>query len=144
MALLPDDTRLKDGLQLGGPTTLCYKCEAERIARDRDSDIPYGDLEYKEVFRIVQSGNETCICMRHFKQMCAESHYMLIDTNESMAVPLTAFEEQSEAESITVGDMTIDTDGTVTMENTEAKKVEPEEPVKEEKSKKKSTAKKDK
>lgn len=95
MALFPDDNISRDGIQLGGPTTLCYKCELERMARDRDSDIPYGKLEYKEVFKTVMNGSETCICMNHFIQMCANSHYQLIDTNECMAVPLSALEEST-------------------------------------------------
>lgn len=95
MALFPDDTVVKDGIQLGGPHTLCYKCELERRARDIDSDIPYGKLEYKEVFKIKQDGIETVLCMDHFRAMCATSHYALIDTNECVAVPITAFEEQT-------------------------------------------------
>ena len=95
MALFPTDNVIKDGIQLGGPTTLCYKCELERRANDPDSDIPYGKLQYKEVFKITQQGLDTCICMKHFKEMCATSHYMLIDTNECVAVPLTAIEESA-------------------------------------------------
>lgn len=95
MALFPTDNVIKDGIQLGGPTTLCYKCELERRANDPDSDIPYGKLQYKEVFKITQQGLDTCICMKHFKEMCATSHYMLIDTNECMAVPLSAMEESA-------------------------------------------------
>ena len=97
MALFPDDTARKDGIQLGGPHTLCYKCELERRAEDRDSDIPYGKLQYKEVFKIRQDGVETVLCMDHFREMCAASHYALIDTNECVAVPLTALEEQTTA-----------------------------------------------
>lgn len=119
MALFPGESNVKDGIQLGGPRTLCYKCEAERRAADKDSDIPYGDLEYKEVFKVVQNGLETCLCMRHFMQMCTSSHYMLIDTNEAMAVPLSAMEEPAEEEVV----------------------VE-EEPKEEEKPKKKATTKK--
>ena len=100
MALFPDDTIVKDGIQLGGPHTLCYKCELERRARDIDSDIPYGKLEYKEVFKIKQDGIETVLCMDHFRSMCATSHYALIDNNECMAVPLTALEEQNAAEEV--------------------------------------------
>lgn len=95
MALFPTDNIKKDGIQLGGPDTLCYKCELERRAADRDSDIPYGKLQYKEVFKISQGGLDTCLCMRHFKEMCTTSHYMLIDTNECMAVPLSAIEESA-------------------------------------------------
>ncbi len=95
MALFPTDNIKRDGIQLGGPDTLCYKCELERRAADRDSDIPYGKLQYKEVFKINQGGLDTCLCMRHFKEMCATSHYMLIDTNECMAVPLSAIEESA-------------------------------------------------
>lgn len=95
MALFPTDNIKKDGIQLGGPDTLCYKCELERRAADRDSDIPYGKLQYKEVFKINQGGLDTCLCMRHFKEMCTTSHYMLIDTNECMAVPLSAIEESA-------------------------------------------------
>ena len=97
MALFPDDTARKDGIQLGGPHTLCYKCELQRRAEDRDSDIPYGKLQYKEVFKIRQDGVETVLCMDHFREMCATSHYALIDTNECVAVPLTALEEQTTA-----------------------------------------------
>ena len=95
MALFPTDNVIKDGIQLGGPTTLCYKCELERRANDPDSDIPYGKLQYKEVFKVTQQGLDTCICMKHFKEMCATSHYMLIDTDECVAVPLTAIEESA-------------------------------------------------
>lgn len=95
MALFPTDNIKRDGIQLGGPDTLCYKCELERRAADRDSDIPYGKLQYKEVFKINQGGLDTCLCMRHFKEMCTTSHYMLIDTNECMAVPLSAIEESA-------------------------------------------------
>lgn len=95
MALFPTDNIKRDGIQLGGPDTLCYKCELERRAADRDSDIPYGKLQYKEVFKINQGGLDTCLCMRHFKEMCTTSHYMLIDTNECMAVPLSAMEESA-------------------------------------------------
>lgn len=101
MALFPNDGYVKDGIQLGGPRTLCYKCEAERRALDKDSDIPYGDLEYKEVFKVVQNGLETCLCMKHFMQMCSSSHYMLIDTNEAIAVPISAMmEEPAEEEPV--------------------------------------------
>lgn len=123
MALFPDDTARKDGIQLGGPHTLCYKCELERRANDRDSDIPYGKLQYKEVFKIRQDGVETVLCMDHFREMCATSHYALIDTNECVAVPLTALEEQTTA---------------VEEEVEEVK----EEPKEEEKPKKKQTNKK--
>lgn len=95
MALFPTDDMKRDGIQLGGPNTLCYKCELERRANDPDSDIPYGKLQYKEVFKITQQGLDTCICMKHFKEMCATSHYILIDTNECMAVPLSAMEESA-------------------------------------------------
>ena len=98
MAVFPDDDMRRDGIQLGGPHTLCYKCELERMAKDRDSDIPYGKLQYKEVFKINQGGLDTCLCMRHFKEMCETSHYMLVDTNEFMIVPLAAMEEEVEAE----------------------------------------------
>ena len=64
-------------------------------ANDPDSDIPYGKLQYKEVFKITQQGLDTCICMKHFKEMCATSHYMLIDTDECVAVPLSAMEESA-------------------------------------------------
>ena len=95
MALFPTDNMKRDGIQLGGPNTLCYKCELERRANDPDSDIPYGKLQHKEVFKITQQGLDTCICMKHFKEMCATSHYMLIDTDECVAVPLTAMEESA-------------------------------------------------
>ena len=93
MALFPTDEKKIDGIQLGGPNTLCYKCELERRANDSDSDIPYGKMQYKEVFKIIDQGQDICICMKHFKEMCATSHYMLIDTNECIAVPLSAVEE---------------------------------------------------
>ena len=95
MALFPNDEKKLDGIQLGGPNTLCYKCELERRANDTDSDIPYGKMQYKEVFKIVDQGQDICICMKHFKEMCATSHYMLIDTDECVAVPSTAMEESA-------------------------------------------------
>ena len=95
MALFPNDEKKLDGIQLGGPNTLCYKCELERRAADTDSDIPYGEMQYKEVFKIIDQGQDICICMKHFKEMCATSHYMLIDTNECIAVPLSAVEESA-------------------------------------------------
>ena len=95
MALFPNNEKKLDGIQLGGPNTLCYKCELERRATDTDSDIPYGEMQYKEVFKIIDQGQDICICMKHFKEMCATSHYMLIDTDECMAVPLSAMEESA-------------------------------------------------
>ena len=95
MALFPNNEKKLDGIQLGGPNTLCYKCELERRATDTDSDIPYGEMQYKEVFKIIDQGQDICICMKHFKEMCATSHYMLIDTNECIAVPLSAVEESA-------------------------------------------------
>ena len=95
MALFPTNEKKIDGIQLGGPNTLCYKCELERRFNDTDSDIPYGKMQYKEVFKIVDQGQDICICMKHFKEMCATSHYMLIDTNECIAVPLSAVEESA-------------------------------------------------
>ena len=95
MALFPTNEKKLGGIQLGGPNTLCYKCELERRATDTDSDIPYGEMQYKEVFKIVDQGQDICICMKHFKEMCATSHYMLIDTDECMAVPLSAMEESA-------------------------------------------------
>ena len=95
MALFPTNEKKLDGIQLGGPNTLCYKCELERRATDTDSDIPYGEMQYKEVFKIIDQGQDICICMKHFKEMCATSHYMLIDTNECIAVPLSAVEESA-------------------------------------------------
>ena len=95
MALFPTDEKKIDGIQLGGPNTLCYKCELERRANDSDSDIPYGKMQYKEVFKIIDQRQDICICIKHFKEMCATSHYMLIDTNECMAVPLSAIEESA-------------------------------------------------
>lgn len=131
MALFPTDDMKRDGIQLGGPNTLCYKCELERRANDPDSDIPYGKLQYKEVFKITQQGLDTCICMKHFKEMCATSHYMLIDTDECVAVPLSAMEEsapevEEENNEIEVEDHEVEPD-----KNPE------EAPVEEEKSKKK-------
>lgn len=136
MALFPTNEKKIDGIQLGGPNTLCYKCELERRANDTDSDIPYGEMQYKEVFKIVDQGQDICICMKHFKEMCATSHYMLIDTNECIAVPLSAVEESApevdEVES-----------------ESEVKEVEPdrnpeEAPAEEEKPKKKDKKDKDK
>ena len=95
MALFPTNEKKIDGIQLGGPNTLCYKCELERRATDTDSDIPYGEMQYKEVFKIIDQGQDICICMKHFTEMCATSHYMLIDTNECIAVPLSAVEESA-------------------------------------------------
>ena len=128
MAVFPNDDLRRDGIQLGGPHTLCYKCELERIAKDRDSDIPYGKLQYKEVFKITQGGLDTCLCMKHFKEMCETSHYMLVDTNEFMVVPLSAMEEEAEAE--------------VVVEEQQEKPVEVEEEPKEDKKPKKKTDKK--
>ena len=127
MALFPNNEKKLDGIQLGGPNTLCYKCELERRATNTDSDIPYGEMQYKEVFKIIDQGQDICICMKHFKEMCATSHYMLIDTNECIAVPLSAVEESApEVEEV----------------EPEAKEVEPdknpeEAPAEEEKPKKK-------
>lgn len=132
MALFPTDDMKRDGIQLGGPNTLCYKCELERRANDPDSDIPYGKLQYKEVFKITQQGLDTCICMKHFKEMCATSHYMLIDTNECMAVPLSAMEESApEVEEVDE------------VPKAESDEIPKEAPAEEEKPKKKTTKKKE-
>ena len=131
MALFPTDNMKRDGIQLGGPDTLCYKCELERRANDPDSDIPYGKLQYKEVFKITQQGLDTCICMKHFKEMCATSHYMLIDTDECVAVPLTAIEES--APEVEVEDNEIEPE----VEEVEPDKNPEEAPAEEEKPKKK-------
>ena len=132
MALFPTDDIKRAGIQLGGPNTLCYKCELERRANDPDSDIPYGKLQYKEVFKITQQGLDTCICMKHFKEMCATSHYMLIDTNECMAVPLSAMEESApEVEEVDEGS------------KAESDEIPKEVPAEEEKPKKKTTKKKE-
>ena len=137
MALFTTNEKKLDGIQLGGPNTLCYKCELERRANDPDSDIPYGKLQYKEVFKITQQGLDTCICMKHFKEMCATSHYMLIDTDECVAVPLSAVEEsapevEEEDNEIEVEDHEVEPDKN------------PEEvPVEEEKPKKKKDKKKE-
>ena len=104
MALFPNNEKKLDGIQLGGPNTLCYKCELERRATDTDSDIPYGEMQYKEVFKIIDQGQDICICMKHFKEMCATSHYMLIDTNECIAVPLSAVEESAPEVEVEVED----------------------------------------
>lgn len=137
MALFPTDDMKRDGIQLGGPNTLCYKCELERRANDPDSDIPYGKLQYKEVFKITQQGLDTCICMKHFKEMCATSHYMLIDTDECVAVPLTAIEES--APEVEVEDNEIEPE----VEEVEPDKNPEEAPVEEEKDKKKKDKKKE-
>ena len=131
MALFPTDNMKRDGIQLGGPNTLCYKCELERRANDPDSDIPYGKLQYKEVFKITQQGLDTCICMKHFKEMCATSHYMLIDTDECMAVPLSAMEES--APEVEVEDNEVESE----VEEVESDKNPEEAPAEEEKPKKK-------
>ena len=131
MALFPTDNMKRDGIQLGGPDTLCYKCELERRANDPDSDIPYGKLQYKEVFKITQQGLDTCICMKHFKEMCATSHYMLIDTDECVAVPLSAMEES--APEVEEEDNEIEPG----VEEVEPDKNPEEAPVEEEKPKKK-------
>ena len=128
MALFPTDNMKRDGIQLGGTDTLCYKCALERRANDPDSDIPYGKLQYKEVFKITQQGLYTCICMKHFKEMCATSHYMLIDTDECRAVPLSAVEES--APEVEVEDNEIEPE-------VEPDKNPEEAPVEEEKPKKK-------
>ena len=137
MALFPTDNMKRDGIQLGGPNTLCYKCELERRANDPDSDIPYGKLQYKEVFKITQQGLDTCICMKHFKEMCATSHYMLIDTDECMAVPLSAMEES--APEVEEEDNEIEPE----VEEVEPDKNPEEAPVEEEKPKKKKDKKKE-
>ena len=137
MALFPTDDMKRDGIQLGGPTTLCYKCELERRANDPDSDIPYGKLQYKEVFKITQQGLDTCICMKHFKEMCATSHYMLIDTNECVAVPLSAMEES--APEVEVEDNEVESE----VEEVESDKNPEEAPAEEEKPKKKKDKKKE-
>ena len=137
MALFPTDNMKRDGIQLGGPDTLCYKCELERRANDPDSDIPYGKLQYKEVFKITQQGLDTCICMKHFKEMCATSHYMLIDTDECVAVPLSAMEES--APEVEVEDNEIEPE----VEEVEPDKNPEEAPVEEEKPKKKKDKKKE-
>ena len=133
MALFPTDNVIKDGIQLGGPTTLCYKCELERRATDTDSDIPYGEMQYKEVFKIVDQGQDICICMKHFKEMCATSHYMLIDTNECIAVPLSAVEESApEVEEVESEVVEVEPD-----KNPEEAPVEEEKPKKKDKKDKK-------
>ena len=137
MALFPTDNMKRDGIQLGGPDTLCYKCELERRANDPDSDIPYGKLQYKEVFKITQQGLDTCICMKHFKEMCATSHYMLIDTDECIAVPLSAVEES--APEVEEEDNEIEPE----VEEVEPDKNPEEAPVEEEKPKKKKDKKKE-
>ena len=137
MALFPNDEKKLDGIQLGGPNTLCYKCELERRANDTDSDIPYGKMQYKEVFKIVDQGQDICICMKHFKEMCATSHYMLIDTDECVAVPLTAIEEsapevEEEDNEIEAEDHEVEPD-----KNPEEVPVEEEKPKKKDKKDKK-------
>ena len=137
MALFPTNEKKLDGIQLGGPNTLCYKCELERRANDTDSDIPYGKMQYKEVFKIVDQGQDICICMKHFKEMCATSHYMLIDTNECVAVPLSAMEES--APEVEVEDNEVESE----VEEVESDKNPEEAPVEEEKPKKKKDKKKE-
>ena len=131
MALFPNNEKKLDGIQLGGPNTLCYKCELERRATDTDSDIPYGEMQYKEVFKIIDQGQDICICMKHFKEMCATSHYMLIDTDECVAVPLSAMEES--APEVEEEDNEIEPE----VEEVEPDKNPEEAPVEEEKPKKK-------
>ena len=80
MALFPSNEKKLDGIQLGGPNTLCYKCELERRATDTDSDIPYGEMQYKEVFKIDNFGEPICLCMKHFKQKLGK--YILVDSTE--------------------------------------------------------------
>ena len=137
MALFPTNEKKLDGMQLGGPNTLCYKCELERRATDTDSDIPYGEMQYKEVFKIIDQGQDICICMKHFKEMCATSHYMLIDTNECIAVPLSAVEES--APEVEEEDNEIEPE----VEEVEPDKNPEEAPVEEEKPKKKKDKKKE-
>ena len=133
MALFPTNEKKLDGIQLGGPNTLCYKCELERRATDTDSDIPYGEMQYKEVFKIVDQGQDICICMKHFKEMCATSHYMLIDTNECIAVPLSAVEESApEVEEVESEVVEVEPD-----KNPEEAPVEEEKPKKKDKKDKK-------
>ena len=131
MALFPNNEKKLDGIQLGGPNTLCYKCELERRATDTDSDIPYGEMQYKEMFKIIDQGQDICICMKHFKEMCATSHYMLIDTNECIAVPLSAVEESApEVDEV-------EPEEVVEVEEVEPDRNPEEAPVEEEKPKKK-------
>ena len=133
MALFPTNEKKLDGIQLGGPNTLCYKCELERRATDTDSDIPYGEMQYKEVFKIIDQGQDICICMKHFKEMCATSHYMLIDTNECIAVPLSAVEESApEVEEVESEVVEVEPD-----KNPEEAPVEEEKPKKKDKKDKK-------
>ena len=133
MALFPTNEKKLDGIQLGGPNTLCYKCELERRFNDTDSDIPYGEMQYKEVFKIVDQGQDICICMKHFKEMCATSHYMLIDTNECIAVPLSAVEESApEVEEVESEVVEVEPD-----KNPEEAPVEEEKPKKKDKKDKK-------
>ena len=133
MALFPNDEKKLDGIQLGGPNTLCYKCELERRATDTDSDIPYGEMQYKEVFKIIDQGQDICICMKHFKEMCATSHYMLIDTNECIAVPLSAVEESAPE----VEEVEPETEGVEPDKNPEETPAEEEKPKKKDKKDKK-------
>ena len=133
MALFPNNEKKLDGIQLGGPNTLCYKCELERRATDTDSDIPYGEMQYKEVFKIIDQGQDICICMKHFKEMCATSHYMLIDTNECIAVPLSAVEESAPE----VEEVEPETEGVEPDKNPEETPAEEEKPKKKDKKDKK-------
>lgn len=137
MALFPTDDMKRDGIQLGGPDTLCYKCELERRANDPDSDIPYGKLQYKEVFKITQQGLDTCICMKHFKEMCATSHYMLIDTDECIAVPLSAVEESAPEVEVEDNEIEVEDHEVEPDKNPEEAPAEEEKPKKKDKKDKK-------
>lgn len=85
---LTENYKMKDGITIGGPQDLCYKCELIRKANDIDSDIPYGELQYKEVFKINRNGIETCMCLDHLKQSINESkRYELVDKTQYMIIP---------------------------------------------------------
>lgn len=88
----------RDGIQFGGPQDLCYKCEAKRKASDIDSDIPYGKLEYQEVFKFTMNSIEYCMCMEHFKEMCETEKYTLVDKTQYTVVPNAIFDNEEEQE----------------------------------------------
>lgn len=94
---LTENYKMKDGITIGGPQDLCYKCELIRKANDIDSDIPYGKLQYEEVFKINRNGIETCICLDHLKQLINESkRYELVDKTQYMIIPNEVMDNSEE------------------------------------------------
>ena len=68
MAIRYYNTKPKDGIQLGGPLDYCSKC----IEQKYNGSIKYGELEYKEIFKIYKNGVSHAICMDHFKELLGD------------------------------------------------------------------------